>query len=51
MSDPRNVAHDKKVKQVKNHQDSAANAEKKPKKSGGKKAAGQISLDHFGSFV
>ena len=41
MSDPRNVAHDKKVKQEKNHQDSAANAEKKPKKSRGKKAAGE----------
>ena len=41
MSDPRNVAHDKKVKQEKSHQDSAVEAEKKPKKARGKKAAGE----------
>ena len=38
MSDPRNVAHDKKVKQEKSHQDSAVEAEKKPR---GKKVAGE----------
>ena len=32
MSDPRNVAHDKKVKQEKEHQQPAAGAEAKPKK-------------------
>ena len=33
MSDPRNVAHDKKVKQEKEHQEPAADAGAKPKKS------------------
>ena len=32
MSDPRNVAHDKKVKQEKEHQQPAAGSEPKPKK-------------------
>jgi hypothetical protein len=32
MSDPRNVAHDKKVKQEKSHEQPAAGAEPKPKK-------------------
>ena len=32
MSDPRNVAHDKKVKQEKEHQQPAAGSEAKPKK-------------------
>lgn len=39
MSDPRNVAHDKKVKQEKEHQEPAAGAGAKPKKS--RKAAAQ----------
>ena len=39
MSDPRNVAHDKKVKQEKEHQEPAAEAGAKPKKS--KKSAAQ----------
>ena len=33
MSDPRNVAHDKKVKQEKEHQEPAAGGAAKPKKS------------------
>jgi molecular chaperone GrpE (heat shock protein) len=37
MSDPRNVAHNKKVKQEKEHHEPGSGA--KPKKSGGKKAA------------
>ena len=39
MSDPRNVAHDKKVKQEKEHQEPAAGADAKPKKS--RKSAAQ----------
>ena len=39
MSDPRNVAHDKKVKQEKEHQEPAAGAGAKPKKS--RKSAAQ----------
>ncbi len=37
MSDPRNVAHDKKVKQEKEHQEPASGAGLKPKKGRGKK--------------
>jgi hypothetical protein len=39
MSDPRNVAHDKKVKQEKEHQEPAADSGAKPKKR--RKAAAQ----------
>ncbi len=39
MSDPRNVAHDKKVKQEKEHHEPASGAGVKPKKQRGKKAA------------
>ena len=39
MSDPRNLAHDKKVKQEKEHQEPAASSAAKPKKP--KKAAAQ----------
>lgn len=39
MSDPRNVAHDKKVKQEKTHQEQSPGAAIKPKKGRGKKAA------------
>ncbi|MEP6604017.1 MAG: hypothetical protein ABJB69_08725 [Spartobacteria bacterium] len=39
MSDPRNVAHDKKVKQEKEHHEPAAGAGAKPKKGRAKKAA------------
>ncbi len=39
MSDPRNVAHDKKVKQEKEHQESGSGAGTKPKRARGKKAA------------
>jgi hypothetical protein len=42
MSDPRNVAHNKKVKQEKAHQENAPGAGGKPKKKkGGAKAAAQ----------
>ena len=39
MSDPRNVAHDKKVKQEKENHGPASGADAKPKKGRGKKAA------------
>ncbi len=39
MSDPRNVAHDKKVKQEKEHHEASADAGAKPKKGRGKKVA------------
>ncbi len=45
MSDPRNVAHDKKVKQEKENHDPASDAEAKPKKRRGKKAADAADQD------
>lgn len=39
MSDPRNVAHNKKVKQEKEHQEASPSADAKSKKGRGKKAA------------
>lgn len=43
MSDPRNVAHDKKVKQEKEHHHSAPGAGGQPKKGRSKKAASSVS--------
>jgi hypothetical protein len=42
MSDPRNVAHNKKVKQEKEHHQPASGASAKPKKERGKKAAAAV---------
>ena len=41
MSDPRNVAHNKKVKQEKAHHETAAGAGANPKKKRGKKSGGE----------
>jgi hypothetical protein len=42
MSDPRNVAHNKKVKQEKEHHQPASGASAKPNKERGKKAAAAV---------
>ena len=45
MSDPRNVAHDKKVKQEKSHQENAPGAGAKAKKKRAPKAEGAVAAD------
>jgi len=48
MSDPRNVAHDKKVKQEKEHQEPASATGMKPKKGRSKKATVAAEPDESG---